>query len=97
MKPFAPNAWLASTADWSRVAVRTMTGIALIRGLLRNRWAACIGGAAQQQSYRDQIEAAGLRVETIEENPSYQFISDNARAASKKFGVKSVSVLAFKP
>lgn len=30
-------------------------------------WAACIGGAAQQQSYRDQIEAAGLRVDTIEE------------------------------
>ncbi|HEY7643192.1 MAG TPA: methyltransferase domain-containing protein [Steroidobacteraceae bacterium] len=60
-------------------------------------WAACIGGAAQQQSYRDQIEAAGLRVDTIQENPAYQFISDNARAASRKFGVKSVSVLAFKP
>ena len=60
-------------------------------------WAACIGGAAQQQSYRDQIEAAGLRVHTIEENPAYQFISDNARGASKKFGVKSVSLLAFKP
>jgi ubiquinone/menaquinone biosynthesis C-methylase UbiE len=60
-------------------------------------WAACIGGAAQQQSYRDQIEAAGLRVDTMEENPAYQFISDNARGASKKFGVKSVSVLAFKP
>jgi ubiquinone/menaquinone biosynthesis C-methylase UbiE len=60
-------------------------------------WAACIGGAAQQQSYRDQIEAAGLRVDTIEENPAYQFISDNARGASKKFGVKSVSVLALKP
>jgi len=60
-------------------------------------WAACIGGAAQQQSYRDQMEAAGLRVETTEENPAYQFISDNARGASKKFGVKSVSVLAFKP
>jgi ubiquinone/menaquinone biosynthesis C-methylase UbiE len=60
-------------------------------------WAACIGGAAQQQSYCDQIEAAGLRVDTVEENPAYQFISDNARGASKKFGVKSVSVLAFKP
>lgn len=60
-------------------------------------WAACIGGAAQKQSYRDQIEAAGLRVSKIEENPKYQFISDNARGASKKFGVKSVSLLAFKP
>jgi hypothetical protein len=37
-----------------------------------------------------------LRVDTIEENPAYQFISDNARGASKKFGVKSVSMLAFK-
>jgi arsenite methyltransferase len=60
-------------------------------------WAACIGGAAQQESYRDQIEAAGLRVHTLEVNPAYQFISDNARGASKKFGVKSVSLLAFKP
>lgn len=47
--------------------------------------------------YRNQIEAAGLRVDTIEENPAYQFISENARGASKKFGVRSVSVLAFKP
>jgi arsenite methyltransferase len=60
-------------------------------------WAACIGGAAQKDDYRGQIEAAGLRVITIEDNPAYQFISDNARAASTKFGVKSVSLLAVKP
>jgi len=60
-------------------------------------WAACIGGAAQQNSYRTQIEAAGLRVETVEDNPSYQFISDNAKGASRKFGVKSISLLAVKP
>ena len=60
-------------------------------------WAACIGGAAQQDNYRTQIEAAGLRVETVEDNPQYQFISDNAKGASKKFGVKSVSLLAVKP
>jgi arsenite methyltransferase len=60
-------------------------------------WAACIGGAAQQESYRSQIEAAGLRVATVEANPAYQFISGNARGASKKFGVKSISLLAFKP
>jgi ubiquinone/menaquinone biosynthesis C-methylase UbiE len=59
-------------------------------------WAACIGGAAQQDSYRTAIEAAGLRVAKVEDNPAYQFISDNARSASKKFGVKSVSVLAVK-
>src|ERR1051326_1785230 len=60
-------------------------------------WAACIGGAAQQDNYRGQIEAAGLRVVTVEDNPAYQFISDNARGASKKFGVKSISLLALKP
>ena len=60
-------------------------------------WAACIGGASQQDNYRAQIEAAGLRVIKVEDNPAYQFISDNARGASKKFGVKSVSLLAVKP
>jgi arsenite methyltransferase len=59
-------------------------------------WAACIGGAAQQDDYRTQIAAAGLRVVKIEDNTAYQFISDNARGASKKFGVKSVSLLAVK-
>ena len=29
-----------------------------------------------------------------EDDPQYQFISDNAKGASKKFGVKSVSLLA---
>jgi len=60
-------------------------------------WAACIGGAAQQDNYRQMIQAAGLRLVTVEDNPEYQFISDNAKGASKKFGVKSVSLLAVKP
>jgi ubiquinone/menaquinone biosynthesis C-methylase UbiE len=60
-------------------------------------WAACIGGAAQQDNYRGQIEAAGLKLIKIEDNPTYQFISENARGASKRFGVKSVSLLAVKP
>jgi len=60
-------------------------------------WAACIGGAAQQDNYRSLIEAAGLRIVKIQDNPTYQFISDNARGASKKFGVKSISLLAVKP
>ena len=59
-------------------------------------WAACIGGAMQQDDYRAAIEAAGLKIERIVENDTYQFISDNAKAASKKFGVKSVSLLAVK-
>ena len=60
-------------------------------------WAACIGGAAQQDNYRRMIDAAGLRLEKVQDNPQYQFISDNAKGASKKFGVKSVSLLAVKP
>jgi len=59
-------------------------------------WAACIGGAAQQDKYRSEIEAAGLRVLTVQDNPAYQFISDNARGAAKKYGVKSISLLAMK-
>jgi arsenite methyltransferase len=58
-------------------------------------WASCIGGAAQQDAYREAIEAAGLRIEAITENP-YEFISERARDASTKYGVKSVSVLARK-
>jgi len=60
-------------------------------------WAACIGGAAQQDNYRQMIAGAGLRLMTVQDNPQYQFISDNAKGASKKFGVKSVSLLAVKP
>jgi arsenite methyltransferase len=58
-------------------------------------WASCIGGAAQEDSYRQAIEAAGLRVEDIRRNP-YEFISQRARDASVKYGVKSVSLLARK-
>ncbi len=59
-------------------------------------WASCIGGAAQRDAYREAIEGAGLRIEQIRENP-YEFISDRARDASAKYGVKSVSLLAEKP
>lgn len=58
-------------------------------------WASCIGGAAQQDAYREAIEGAGLRIEDLRENP-YHFISDRARNASEKYGVKSVSLVARK-
>jgi SAM-dependent methyltransferase len=58
-------------------------------------WAACIGGAAQQDAYRQAIEGAGLAIEEIKENP-YRFISERAVDASSKYGVKSVSILARK-
>ena len=59
-------------------------------------WAACIGGAMQVDDYRAQIEAAGLKVTRVETNDAYTFISDNALGATKKFGVKSISLLAVK-
>jgi arsenite methyltransferase len=58
-------------------------------------WASCIGGAAQQDVYREAIEGAGLRIEETRENP-YHFISERARDASTKYGVRSVSLLAVK-
>jgi SAM-dependent methyltransferase len=61
-----------------------------------NLWASCIGGAMQQDDYRQAIESAGLEVQEIRENPAYEFISDSAQGATKTFGVKSVSVLAVK-
>ena len=59
-------------------------------------WAACIGGAMQVDDYVAAIESAGLRVRTLRDNPAYQFISDNAQGATRKYGVKSVSLLAVK-
>ena len=59
-------------------------------------WASCIGGAMQRGVYRQSIEDAGLNVATIQDNPRYAFISDSAQGATTTYGVKSVSVLAFK-
>jgi len=59
-------------------------------------WASCIGGAAQQDEYRDAIEKSGLQVVTMSNNNQYAFISNSARGASKQFDVKSVSLLARK-
>jgi arsenite methyltransferase len=59
-------------------------------------WASCIGGAAQQDTYRQAIENAGLRIEQTRRNP-YQFISAQAQNASAQYGVHSISLLAIKP
>lgn len=58
-------------------------------------WASCIGGAAQQEVYLQAIEGAGFTVARLRVN-AYEFISDQARNVSTKYGVKSVSVLATK-
>jgi ubiquinone/menaquinone biosynthesis C-methylase UbiE len=59
-------------------------------------WASCIGGAAQQDSYQNDIESAGFKVTKFLENTQYQFISVSALGASKQYGVKSISILAVK-
>lgn len=57
-------------------------------------WASCIGGASQQDDYRNAIEKAGMKVHTIKVNETYSFISKSAKGASKEYGVKSISLLA---
>ena len=59
-------------------------------------WASCIGGAPQEDAYREAIRGAGLRVEVTKTNP-YRFLSDQAVNASRQFGVRSVSLLATRP
>jgi ubiquinone/menaquinone biosynthesis C-methylase UbiE len=59
-------------------------------------WAACIGGAAQQDDYRNAIERAGMEIFVVRNNDAYGFISKSAQGASKDYGVKSVSLLAEK-
>jgi arsenite methyltransferase len=56
-------------------------------------WASCIGGAAQQELYLQAIESAGFTIAQHRAN-AYEFISDQARNASAKYGVKSISLLA---
>lgn len=57
-------------------------------------WAACIGGAMQRDRYREAIEAAGFEIVSLRENDEYHFVSDRADSATRKYGVKSVSLLA---
>ncbi|MFI7061759.1 methyltransferase domain-containing protein [Kribbella sp. NPDC050124] len=59
-------------------------------------WAACIGGAAQEDTYLHAIEAAGFVVTAMWHNP-YEFVSERARDASLRYGVKSVTLLAVRP
>jgi len=59
-------------------------------------WASCIGGAAHEDTYRQAVEAAGLRIEHVRRN-DYRFLSAQAQSASATYGVHSVSLLAVKP
>ena len=59
-------------------------------------WAACIGGASREDDYAETIREAGFEIREIRENKEYQFISDGAKWATDKYGVKSISILAVK-
>jgi arsenite methyltransferase len=59
-------------------------------------WAACIGGAAQQDDYLAMIEESGLKVVEVRENDEYRFLSKSALNASRDYGVKSVTIRAEK-
>jgi len=61
-----------------------------------NLWASCIGGAGQEDTYRQAIENSQMEVLFVRNNSAYQFISIAALGATKKYGVKSVSLLAEK-
>jgi arsenite methyltransferase len=57
-------------------------------------WAACIGGAMQRDAYFEAIEAARFEITTWRENVEYRFVSERAAKATRKYGVKSISLLA---
>ena len=57
-------------------------------------WAAWIGGAMQQDRYRETIENAGFEIEDLRENTEYRFVSERADNATQKYGVTSISLLA---
>lgn len=59
-------------------------------------WASCIGGAGQEDTYKNSIQKSGLDVVLVRNNSAYSFISISALGASKQYGVKSVSLLAEK-
>lgn len=59
-------------------------------------WAACIGGAMQQDSYCKAIVAAGMKIDRVQYNTQYRFLTDSAEKASTAYGVRSISLLATK-
>ena len=78
-----------------RLAISDIISEKLMPESIKNNedlWAACIGGAEQVDRYTALIEGAGLEVWTVRENTQYEFISDQATNACRKYGVKSVSL-----
>lgn len=50
----------------------------------------------QVDDYRASIEAAGLSIATVRDNPQHQFLSSSVQDASRTYGFKSISLLAVK-
>ncbi len=98
MQDSLPTADISLAAPGEAALADIVTEVQLPEGIAGDPtlWAACIGGAMQVGDYRSAIEAAGLRVKRLKENAQYQFISKNAQGAAKKYGVKSVSLVAIK-
>jgi arsenite methyltransferase len=57
-------------------------------------WAACIGGAAQRDRYREAIVSAGFEILEWRDNDEYRFVSERADNAVRKYGVTSISLVA---
>ena len=57
-------------------------------------WAACIGGAMQVDDYQATIQSAGFAIEVGRRNAAYGFRSERAVAATRRWGVMSISLLA---
>jgi SAM-dependent methyltransferase len=76
-----------------------VTAVDLPEGIVCNAtlWAACIGGAMHREAYQEAIEDAGLRIQLVQPNPQYRFISDRANGATRKYQVQSISLVAVKP
>jgi ubiquinone/menaquinone biosynthesis C-methylase UbiE len=60
-------------------------------------WAACIGGAMQNDAYQEAIEQAGLAIKVVRRNDDYRFLSDQAVNAATTWGVMSISLIARRP
>jgi SAM-dependent methyltransferase len=75
-----------------------VTGVALPESVVCNAdlWAACIGGAMQREAYQGAVEQAGLRIQVVQPNPEYRFLSDRADGAAQRFAVQSISLVAVK-
>jgi ubiquinone/menaquinone biosynthesis C-methylase UbiE len=101
--PDKPGVFAAATRALAPGGRLALSDIVTERALTENivcsaeLWASCIGGAAQVDDYLAAIEASGLRVQVVRDNPAYAFLSESAQGATQTFGIKSISLLAVKP